>query len=252
MSSTSKPPHNHLKPKLQHRALTLVNKYRKHTTHRTNKSGRANRKSTTTTASSVHSEDESSSTTTPTRKYQSGGGRRNKQNRSNPSESAINNGNVGGFSRRAYKPKVQTSSVEAGASTKLYKFKLNRSPGRWQYKTTPKPRVTIRKQNNQSTEEGEYKNETSSVGDASSLSNEVSTPQTRQQEEPDGLEGSESVASIIDDDGVVENKLDASSVPLETIKVEISTPPDFKDVYYEIATIKSPYTFQVRNRFSTK
>jgi hypothetical protein len=30
----------------------------------------------------------------------------------------------------------------------------------------------------------------------------------------------------------------------ETIKVQISTPVDFSDVYYEIATIKSPYTFQ--------
>lgn len=36
----------------------------------------------------------------------------------------------------------------------------------------------------------------------------------------------------------------APPVP-ETIKVEISTPADFKDTYYEIATIKSPYTFQV-------
>jgi len=31
----------------------------------------------------------------------------------------------------------------------------------------------------------------------------------------------------------------------ETIKVQISTPADFSDVYFEIATIKSPYTFQV-------
>lgn len=40
---------------------------------------------------------------------------------------------------------------------------------------------------------------------------------------------------------------DAEQAPpvAETIKVEISTPADFKDTYYEIATIKSPYTFQV-------
>ncbi|XP_049836403.1 mucin-5AC isoform X2 [Schistocerca gregaria] len=38
---------------------------------------------------------------------------------------------------------------------------------------------------------------------------------------------------------------EASPPVAETIKVEISTPADFKDVYYEIATIKSPYTFQV-------
>ena len=31
----------------------------------------------------------------------------------------------------------------------------------------------------------------------------------------------------------------------ETLRVEISTPADFKDVYYEIATIKTPYSFQV-------
>ncbi|XP_045479192.1 uncharacterized protein LOC123684108 isoform X2 [Harmonia axyridis] len=213
------------------------------------------RKSSSKSNSRSSNEDESSAPTT--RKYQSNGGRRNKQNRSNPSESAINNSNGGGFSRRAYKPKVQTSSVEVGgASSKLFKFKLNRSPGRWQYKTTPKPRVTIRKQNNHTTEEDDDKNETSQshpAGDASSpLSNEVSTPQSRQQEEVDGLEGSESVASIIDDDSSIENKLDAPSFPLETIKVEISTPPDFKDIYYEIATIKSPYTFQVGSVKNTR
>lgn len=31
----------------------------------------------------------------------------------------------------------------------------------------------------------------------------------------------------------------------ETINVEISTPVDFKDTYYEIATIKKPFVFQV-------
>lgn len=33
----------------------------------------------------------------------------------------------------------------------------------------------------------------------------------------------------------------------ETINVEISTPVDFKDTYYEIATIKKPFIFQVSN-----
>lgn len=31
-------------------------------------------------------------------------------------------------------------------STSLYKFKLSRPNGRWQYKTTPKPRINIRRQ----------------------------------------------------------------------------------------------------------
>lgn len=76
--------------------------------------------------------------------------------------------------------------------------------------------------------------------------NDVVTPQARS-DDVDGLVGSESVASIIDDESSTENKID-NPYPLETIKVEISTPPDFKDTYYEIATIKSPYTFQVRVR----
>ncbi|XP_060531660.1 uncharacterized protein LOC132705212 isoform X2 [Cylas formicarius] len=167
--------------------------------------------------------------------------------------------NNGGFSRRGYKPKVQASPIDHGAaSTSLYKFKLNRSPGRWQYKTTPKPRVTIiRKQNEEETGNNNEAVETT-VSSASpeaqplvpvQMSNDVA-PQARSDE--DSLEGSESVATIIDDESATENKVDSPTLPLETIKVEISTPPDFKDVYYEIATIKSPYTFQVGNVKNTR
>ncbi|XP_049825714.1 uncharacterized protein LOC109601708 isoform X2 [Aethina tumida] len=180
--------------------------------------------------------------------------RKNKQQQraaaSQNSESRENK--EGGYNRRTYKPKVQPSSVEQqAATTSLYKFKLNRSPGRWQYKTTPKPRVTIRKQN----EEEPAKNDNSNSGggavpqDGAPLSNDVATPQARS-DDGDGLEGSESVASIIDD-ASTENKLE-SPFPLETIKVEISTPPDFKDIYYEIATIKSPYTFQAGSVKNTR
>lgn len=49
--------------------------------------------------------------------------------------------------------------------------------------------------------------------------------------------------SLLDGDSN-DNSID-KPLPVETIKVEISTPADFKDIYYEIATIKSPYTFQV-------
>lgn len=126
-----------------------------------------------------------------------------------------------------------------------------RTPGRWQYKTTSKPRVTIRKQNGDETL-STNNNETLGATSPSSTSqensqvlfNEVVTPQARS-DDVDSLEGSESIASIIDDDSSTENKLDTPAFPIETIKVEISTPPDFTDVYYEIATIKSPYTFQV-------
>lgn len=127
-----------------------------------------------------------------------------------------------------------------------------RSPGRWQYKTTSKPRVTIRKQNGDemlNTNNNETLGATSpsfstSQDISQGLVNEVVTPQARS-DDVDSLEGSESIASIIDDESSSENKVDTPAFPIETIKVEISTPPDFTDVYYEIATIKSPYTFQV-------
>ncbi|KAJ3658509.1 hypothetical protein Zmor_010244 [Zophobas morio] len=182
------------------------------------------------------------------KRYQS---RRNKQHRPSVTSSEAPSNN-GGYSRRGYKPKVQASTVDqSSGSTSLYKFKLNRSPGRWQYKTTPKPRVTIRKQN----DDEESGNETlgttpTTLQDVSPALNDVVTPQARA-DDVDGLEGSESIASIIDDQSSTENKLD-TPFPLETLKVEISTPPDFKDIYYEIATIKSPYTFQAGNVKNTR
>jgi hypothetical protein len=62
------------------------------------------------------------------------------------------------------------------------------------------------------------------------------------------LDGSGSVNGDVLDDaetGAADNKIERK-LPIETIRVEISTPADFSDTYYEIATIKSPYTFQVR------
>lgn len=218
--------------------LTNVNICRQHSSQ----SPKYGRNTSKTTTVSVHSEE-----TTPTPSYSSSKrtyqSRRNKQPRASTSSASENSSP--GFTRRGFKPKVQSSSVEqVTASTSLYKFKLNRSPGRWQYKTTPKPRVTIRKQiEDEQTNEATQGTTPPMPQDASPLSNDVVTPQARS-DDVDGLVGSESVASIIDDESSTENKLD-TPFPLETIKVEISTPPDFKDIYYEIATIKSPYTFQV-------
>lgn len=68
------------------------------------------------------------------------------------------------------------------------------------------------------------------------------------------LDGSGSVnGDVLDDEatGAGDNKLDRK-LPIETIKVEISTPADFSDTYYEIATIKSPYTFQVGANKNTR
>lgn len=111
--------------------------------------------------------------------------------------------------------------------------------------------MTIRKQNvdeppntNNNETLGVTAPSSSSKEVSQALINEVVTPQARS-DDVDSLEGSESIASIIDDESSTENKVDTPAFPIETIKVEISTPPDFTDVYYEIATIKSPYTFQV-------
>ncbi|KAF5297983.1 hypothetical protein FQA39_LY11858 [Lamprigera yunnana] len=189
---------------------------------------------------SVHSEPPP--TTTPasqaSRKFQP---RKNKQ-KVNAAPSDFNSAP----SRRGYKPRgaqLQPSSIEPTSSgSSVYKFKLNRTPGRWQYKTSAKPKVTIRKQN-----DDEVTNTTSSYGEVSNI-NEV-TPISRSDDE--GLIGSESIASIVDDESSTENKLD-NAYPLETLKVEISTPPNFKDTYYEIATVKSPYTFQIGSVKNTR
>lgn len=198
-------------------------------------------------------------------------GRRTSKSTKTPSESSTSTSSASSansaFSRRGYKPKVQPSAVDAhgSGSSSLYKFKLNRSPGRWQYKTTSKPRVTIRKQNSD-----EAANNNEALGTTSSSPmppaavqevpqspiNDVVTSQSRS-DDIDSLEGSESIASIIDDESATANKLEANPVapvafPVETIKVEISTPSDFGDIYYEIATIKSPYTFQVGSVKNTR
>ncbi|KAK4886954.1 hypothetical protein RN001_003225 [Aquatica leii] len=189
---------------------------------------------------SVHSEPPPTTTQASSRKFQP---RKNSKPNVNtpPSENNL------GSARRGYKPRgqVHPSSVEPiVASTSVYKFKLNRAPGRWQYKTTPKPRVTIRKQN-----DDEPMNTTSSYSDVNGI-NDYVTPQSKM-DDVERLVGSESIASIIDDENSTENKID-NPYPLETLKVEISTPPDFKDTYYEIATIKSPYTFQIGSVKNTR
>lgn len=220
--------------------LTLVNKYRQHTTHRNQKYGR-NRNHHQISTVSVHSDQP----VTTTASYGTGkryNSRKNKQHQQRSITTSAPESN--GFTRRGYKPKVQPSIVDNSgttSSTSLYKFKLNRSPGRWQYKTTAKPRVTIRKQEEQV--ETTNVTQSSSQPNATPISNDVVTPQARS-DDVDTLVGSESVDSIVDNESSTENKLD-TPFPIETLKVEISTPPDFKDIYYEIATIKSPYTFQV-------
>nr|CAH7764080.1 unnamed protein product [Callosobruchus chinensis] len=200
---------------------------------------------------------------TPTHKHGSGGGKR-KRNRTTTTtpapvhseEPTTKRGGKAG--RRGGKQRETTTEQQGGGGFSRRDSNL-RTPGRWQYKTTSKPRVAIRKQN--PADEAPANNAIASGqnGDQQQQSqqqqqpvyNEVATPQSRS-DDVDGLEGSESVASIVDDEEATDNKLDTPAFPLETIKVEISTPPDFGDIYYEIATIKSPYTFQVGSVRNTR
>lgn len=129
---------------------------------------------------------------------------------------------------------------------------MNRTPGRWQYKTTPKPRVTIRKHAGSTNEIAkESLEQLAATPPTDAVGNDI--VQSRTDLDVD-LDGSGSVnGDVLDDEatGANDNKLDRK-LPIETIKVEISTPADFSDTYYEIATIKSPYTFQVGANKNTR
>lgn len=153
---------------------------------------------------------------------------------------------------RRFKPKLSPSNVEQqDQSTSLYKFKLNRTPGRWQYKTTPKPRVTIRKTGGTEIAKDSLEQLAATPPTDGAVGNDIL--QSRVDLDVD-LDGSGSVnGDVLDDEqtGANDNKINRK-LPIETIKVEISTPADFSDTYYEIATIKSPYTFQVGANKNTR
>ncbi|XP_058833201.1 mucin-2 [Topomyia yanbarensis] len=150
--------------------------------------------------------------------------------------------------RRSFKPNLRPTPPDGESSTtstSLYKFKLNRSPGRWQYKSPPKPTVNIRKQSPKVRDPVE--NLTAApVYDTSVQYNDIAqNPDHPEKVDTDAdLDQSGSVNGNVLNDAENDNQIE-HRYPIETIKVEISTPVDFKDTYFEIATIKSPYTFQV-------
>ncbi|CAH2237270.1 flocculation protein FLO11 isoform X2 [Pararge aegeria] len=166
---------------------------------------------------------------------------RRKSNRNSGHKTTVTpSSNSDSQGRRGFKSRIQPTAVEqvTPAPTSVYKFKLNRAPGsgRWQYKTSPKPKVTIRKSN--SDDEQQTTPSLNPLFD-DSPSNELQARSDNDLEQS----GSQSGPGTL-----VENDTDDTlekPPPVETLKVEISTPADFRDVYYEIATLKSPYTFQV-------
>ncbi|XP_062563984.1 proteoglycan 4 isoform X2 [Armigeres subalbatus] len=187
--------------------------------------------------------------------------RRNKASRNNfkpsstissPAQSSSPSSASQQDNRRSFKPNLKPTPPEAEfgtTSTSLYKFKLNRSPGRWQYKSPPKPTVNIRKQPGGGTKKPNDAVEnltTAPISDTSVQYNDISqNPDHSEKVDTDvDLDQSGSVNGNVLNDAENDNQIERR-YPVETIKVEISTPVDFKDTYYEIATIKSPYTFQV-------
>ncbi|KAH9641864.1 hypothetical protein HF086_011614 [Spodoptera exigua] len=170
---------------------------------------------------------------------------RRKSNRNSGHKTTVSaSSNNDSQSKRGFKPRVQPTPVEQvtpAPTTSVYKFKLNRAPGsgRWQYKTSPKPKVTIRKLNADD-EQPTTPNSNPLLDDTQS--NDIS-PQARSDNDLE-LSGSQSGPGTLLENDTEDNSIEKPP-PVETLKVEISTPADFRDVYYEIATIKSPYTFQV-------
>ncbi|CAH0664445.1 unnamed protein product [Chilo suppressalis] len=169
---------------------------------------------------------------------------RRKNNRNSAQKTAVAQSSNESQTKRGFKPRVQATPVEQvtpAASTSIYKFKLNRSPGsgRWQYKTSPKPKVTIRKMN------GGDDEQTTPIPNPfiDDLQANDLSPQARSDNDLE-LQGSQSGLGTLLESDTDDNSIEKPP-PVETIKVEISTPADFRDVYYEIATIRSPYTFQV-------
>uniref|UniRef100_A0A8W7Q2U1 DUF4758 domain-containing protein n=1 Tax=Anopheles coluzzii TaxID=1518534 RepID=A0A8W7Q2U1_ANOCL len=190
---------------------------------------------------------------TPGSGYQN---RRNKSSRngfkptSSHSVSTVQQQQPDAATRRSFKPKPQPSAPqdqEPGQTTSLYKFKLNRSPGRWQYKSPAKPTVAIRKQSAVKPKDQVLENLTTApISDTSVQSNDIAqSPEHAEKVDTDAdLDQSGSVHGNVLNDADNDNQIERR-YPIETLKVEISTPADFRDTYYEIATIKSPYTFQV-------
>ncbi|KYN18307.1 hypothetical protein ALC57_09414 [Trachymyrmex cornetzi] len=120
----------------------------------------------------------------------------------------------------------------------LPKVKLPRTQGRWSYKTTPKPRIMIRKQ----VDEEDLRTSTTESSTAELVPGAVFDEQ--------GKTESEDVTSVsIQQD---QQNPGEQILPVETLNVEISTAADLDNVYFEIATIKSPYSFQVGTLRNTR
>lgn len=174
------------------------------------------------------------------------------QKRFQPSAKRYDNNNsasvVTPANRRTLKKHYQQQEQAPQASPQpiptaplTFKSKLIRPTGRWEYKTSPKPRVTIRR-----IDENRHGQENATTPLTPHF------PDVQVDSGDQALAGSGLLPALQhDDDNDVLIQDVNPTASAETIRVEISTPAEFKDIYYEIATIKSPYSFQV-NYFNNK
>ncbi|KAH8333260.1 hypothetical protein KR074_003708 [Drosophila pseudoananassae] len=147
--------------------------------------------------------------------------------------------------RHSYRTKANTVQEEPVSVVSANTFKLNRRPGRWQYKSSPKPKVNIRKNANPNVPTT-IQNDTLLAED---ILPEIITNQAINN-------GRDLEASGSQNGPVANNNEEANSKYfVQTLNVEISTPQPFIDTYYEIATIKTPFIFQAgvvkKTRFLT-
>lgn len=137
-------------------------------------------------------------------------------------------------SRRAYRTKASQSD-ENSTSLSQNTLKLNRRPGRWQYKSSPKPKVNIRKAT---------ANATKPVSNTDA-SNDTILEMDEKNQIQKAINLGRDLDAVGTQNTLVADDENKSKNFVQTLNVEISTPSNFEDVYYEIATIKSPFIFQV-------
>ncbi|CAB0035809.1 unnamed protein product [Trichogramma brassicae] len=175
---------------------------------------------------------------------------------------------------KSYKTNKQSHSEQQSSialPSQAAKAKLPRTQGRWSYKTTPKPRINIRKKPGGGDDDIQLVTEQSVVTSVPNLGNnpgpqyqdeDGATPPLQPQPVAQRKEGdfdgeldeseSEDSVKVSVEHSVREAKPAEKILPVETLNVEISTAADFNDIYYEIATLKSPYEFQVGNTRNTR
>ncbi|XP_017868804.1 PREDICTED: uncharacterized protein LOC108617503 [Drosophila arizonae] len=153
-------------------------------------------------------------------------------------------------SRRSYRTKTNLISEDNNVTNfSPSTLKLNRRPGRWQYKSSPKPKVNIRKS---SPNMARSELQTEALKEIDPLVEPVeNNPQIQKTIDLNrDLDAVGSQNTIVPDNDVIKpNNF------VQTLNVEISTPSNFEDTYYEIATILCQFFLQAglvkKTRFVT-